>query len=47
MNDGFHQPISDERFLGADLYHALTWPELSYVAVSPKGEIVGYILAKM
>ncbi|GHJ89371.1 hypothetical protein NliqN6_5773 [Naganishia liquefaciens] len=29
------------------LYHALTWPELSYVAVSPKGEIVGYILAKM
>ncbi|ODN80183.1 N-terminal acetyltransferase A complex catalytic subunit Ard1 [Cryptococcus wingfieldii CBS 7118] len=30
-----------------DLYHALTWPELSYVAVDPKGRIVGYILAKM
>ncbi len=30
-----------------DLYHALTWPELSFVAVSPKGEIVGYILGKM
>ncbi|ADV22710.1 N-terminal acetyltransferase A complex catalytic subunit ard1 [Cryptococcus gattii E566] len=29
------------------LYHALTWPELSYVAVDPKGRIVGYILAKM
>lgn len=30
-----------------DLYHALTWPELSYVAVNPKGQVVGYILAKM
>lgn len=30
-----------------DLYHALTWPELSYVAVDPSGRIVGYILAKM
>ncbi|RSH79668.1 N-terminal acetyltransferase A complex catalytic subunit ard1 [Apiotrichum porosum] len=29
------------------LYHALTWPELSYVAVDPSGRIVGYILAKM
>nr|XP_031859511.1 uncharacterized protein CI109_004973 [Kwoniella shandongensis]KAA5526583.1 hypothetical protein CI109_004973 [Kwoniella shandongensis] len=29
------------------LYHALTWPELSYVAVDPRGRIVGYILAKM
>jgi hypothetical protein len=33
--------------LDADLYHALTWPELSFVAVNPKGDIVGYILAKM
>ncbi|WWD20812.1 hypothetical protein CI109_105289 [Kwoniella shandongensis] len=23
------------------LYHALTWPELSYVAVDPRGRIVG------
>ena len=30
-----------------DLYNALTWPELSYVATNPKGEVVGYILAKM
>ena len=30
-----------------DLYHALTWPELSYVAVDPRGRVVGYILAKM
>ncbi|EIM88060.1 acyl-CoA N-acyltransferase [Stereum hirsutum FP-91666 SS1] len=29
------------------LYHALTWPSLSYVAVDPKGRVVGYILAKM
>ncbi|WVN88618.1 uncharacterized protein L203_103829 [Cryptococcus depauperatus CBS 7841] len=29
------------------LYHILTWPELSYVAVDPKGRVVGYILAKM
>jgi hypothetical protein len=30
-----------------DLYHALTWPELSYVAVDPQGRVVGYILSKM
>ncbi|BFZ59862.1 N-terminal acetyltransferase A complex catalytic subunit ard1 [Saitoella coloradoensis] len=29
------------------LYHALTWPQLSYVAVNPDGKIVGYVLAKM
>ncbi|KIY49362.1 acyl-CoA N-acyltransferase [Fistulina hepatica ATCC 64428] len=29
------------------LYHALTWPSLSYVAEDQKGRIVGYILAKM
>ncbi|KAI9637003.1 putative ard1 family protein [Dioszegia hungarica] len=29
------------------LYHALTWPELSYVAVDPQGRVVGYILSKM
>ncbi|KAL4081613.1 acyl-CoA N-acyltransferase [Scleroderma yunnanense] len=29
-----------------DLYHALTWPSLSYVA-EDNGRIVGYILAKM
>ncbi|PWN43661.1 putative N-terminal acetyltransferase complex subunit ARD1 [Ceraceosorus guamensis] len=28
-------------------YHALTWPQLSYVAQDPKGRIVGYILGKM
>jgi hypothetical protein len=31
----------------ADLYHAMTWPSLSYVAEDSKGRIVGYILAKM
>ncbi|KAG8780517.1 N-terminal acetyltransferase A complex catalytic subunit ard1 [Serendipita sp. 407] len=29
------------------LYHILSWPQLSYVALDPKGRIVGYILAKM
>ncbi|TIA89468.1 hypothetical protein E3P99_02053 [Wallemia hederae] len=29
------------------LYHALTWPQLSYVAEDHKGRIVGYILGKM
>ena len=29
------------------LYHALTWPELSQVAINEKGDIVGYVLAKM
>lgn len=31
----------------SDLYHLLTWPQLSFVAEDPKGRIVGYILAKM
>ena len=30
-----------------DLYHALSWPSLSYVAEDHKGRVVGYILAKM
>ncbi|KAL5487592.1 ARD1_3 [Sanghuangporus weigelae] len=29
------------------LYHALSWPSLSYVAEDDDGRIVGYILAKM
>ena len=29
------------------LYHALSWPELLYVAESDKGKIVGYVMAKM
>ncbi|XP_044005202.1 N-alpha-acetyltransferase 11 [Aphidius gifuensis] len=29
------------------LYHALSWPQLSYVAEDEKGRIVGYVLAKM
>jgi N-alpha-acetyltransferase 10/11 len=36
-----HSPVDP------DLYHALSWPSLSYVAEDPKGRIVGYILAKM
>lgn len=30
-----------------DLYHALAWPQLSFVAEDSKGRIVGYILGKM
>lgn len=29
------------------MYHALTWPQVSFVAEDHKGRIVGYILAKM
>ncbi|KAI9314642.1 acyl-CoA N-acyltransferase [Dichotomocladium elegans] len=29
------------------LYHALTWPQLSYVAEDDHGKMVGYVLAKM
>ncbi|CAE6503346.1 unnamed protein product [Rhizoctonia solani] len=29
------------------MYHAMTWPQLSYVAEDHKGRIVGYIMAKM
>lgn len=28
-------------------YHALSWPQLSYVAEDEGGQIVGYVLAKM
>lgn len=41
----FNQEILMSVFL--DLYHLLTWPQLSYVAEDHKGRIVGYILAKM
>ncbi|KDR83956.1 hypothetical protein GALMADRAFT_219783 [Galerina marginata CBS 339.88] len=29
------------------MYHAMSWPSISYVAQDHKGRIVGYILAKM
>eukprot|EP00930_Biecheleria_cincta_P071220 TRINITY_DN58732_c0_g1_i1.p1 TRINITY_DN58732_c0_g1~~TRINITY_DN58732_c0_g1_i1.p1 ORF type:complete len:221 (-),score=65.00 TRINITY_DN58732_c0_g1_i1:146-808(-) len=29
------------------LYHALSWPQLPQVAVTPENRIVGYVLAKM
>jgi N-alpha-acetyltransferase 10/11 len=29
------------------LYHALSWPELLYVAESDEGKIVGYVMAKL
>ncbi|CCG84819.1 protein of unknown function [Taphrina deformans PYCC 5710] len=29
------------------MYHALTWPNLSYVATDHRGRVVGYVLAKM
>ncbi|KAJ3092022.1 N-terminal acetyltransferase A complex catalytic subunit ard1 [Quaeritorhiza haematococci] len=29
------------------IYHALSWPQLSYVAEDHRGRIVGYVLAKM
>ncbi|KNZ79777.1 N-terminal acetyltransferase A complex catalytic subunit ard1, partial [Termitomyces sp. J132] len=29
------------------IYHAMTWPQISYVAEDHKGRIVGYVLAKI
>ncbi|KND02541.1 peptide alpha-N-acetyltransferase complex A subunit ARD1 [Spizellomyces punctatus DAOM BR117] len=29
------------------IYHALSWPQLSFVAEDQKGRVVGYVLAKM
>jgi len=29
------------------IYHALTWPQISFVAEDHKGRIVGYVLAKI
>ena len=40
-------PTCHRAFTPVDLYHAMTWPSLSYVAEDHKGRIVGYILAKM
>lgn len=28
-------------------YHLLTWPEISFVAETEEGKIVGYVLCKM
>jgi hypothetical protein len=44
-----HLPVSSFLWLDvfSDLYHAMTWPSLSYVAEDAKGRIVGYVLAKM
>lgn len=41
----YKQMYADALFV--DLYHAMTWPSISYVAEDHKGRIVGYILAKM
>lgn len=38
---------SDAFSVEIGLYHAMTWPSLSYVAEDQKGRIVGYVLAKM
>ncbi|KAJ6612355.1 acyl-CoA N-acyltransferase [Mycena sp. CBHHK59/15] len=29
------------------MYHAMTWPQISFVAEDHKGRIVGYVLAKI
>ena len=42
-----HHSTPDNKRLHLDLYHALSWPQLSYVAEDHNGRIVGYILAKM
>ncbi|KAJ7196636.1 acyl-CoA N-acyltransferase [Mycena pura] len=31
----------------AGMYHAITWPQISFVAEDHKGRIVGYVLAKI
>ena len=39
--------LSNRQRRQTDLYHAMTWPSLSYVAEDHKGRVIGYILAKM
>ncbi|KAI0050199.1 acyl-CoA N-acyltransferase [Auriscalpium vulgare] len=41
------QNLPENYHLQIYLYHILTWPSLSYVAVDDKGRVVGYALAKM
>jgi hypothetical protein len=43
----YKNQIDLQSFFETDLYHALSWPQLSYVAEDHKGRIVGYVLAKM
>ena len=43
----FGDLAADHLLARVDLYHALTWTQVSYVAEDHKGRIVGYILAKM
>ncbi|KAJ3756727.1 acyl-CoA N-acyltransferase [Lentinula raphanica] len=33
--------------LHSGMYHIMTWPQLSFVAENDKGNIVGYVLAKI
>lgn len=40
-------PCSPKLLFLCSMYHALSWPQLSYVAEDSKGRIVGYVLAKM
>jgi len=34
-------------FFPPGMYHAMTWPQISFVAEDHKGRVVGYVLAKM
>lgn len=40
-------PQCTDRAALLDLFHALTWTQVSFVAEDHKGRIVGYILAKL
>lgn len=40
--------LPENYFLKYYLYHAQSWPQLSYIARDPSsGKVVGYVLAKM
>jgi len=39
--------VSPMWLMFAGIYHAMTWPQISFVAEDHKGRIVGYVLAKM
>jgi len=41
------QNLPENYFMKFYMYHAIAWPQLSFVAEDEKGRIVGYILAKM
>jgi len=47
MQAGNLQNLPENYTMKFWIYHAMTWPQISFVAEDHKGRIVGYVLAKI